>query len=506
MTLLDQRRALLIAVVGGAGLGLARVPANRSPFALQAEPARAVAAAAQAATYDWPQMNGDPQHSGNNTMETVLGPGNVASLQLLFQVALPSAADGAPVALSAVVTPSGTRDLLFSTTKSGTLVAVDAATGAQVWSQPHTGAGSVTNSSPAIDPNRLFVYSYGLDGKAHKHQAGDGVEITTGGWPQVATLKPNVEKVAGALSTATASNSASYLYVPHGGYNGDGGDYQGHVTAINLATGTQNVFNMLCSDQFVHFTSSSPDCASRRAAIWPKDGILYDDVTDRIYMATGNGPFNANSGGHNWGDSVLALNPDGTGSGGNPMDSYTPSNYAALEGGDLDLGSTGPAILPAAGYAGRLAVQSGKDSKLRLIDLADMSGQGGPGHAGGEIELQSLPQGGGVLTVPAVWVNPADGSYLGLLLQQFRNLRVEARVSRRRPLARQAVAGPERNIAARGQQRAVPGGRLHAARHGSGDRNPALERREPGPRREQTLAKPRRRQRPGLHHRTTAGT
>jgi hypothetical protein len=413
MTRRVRRRVLSIAIILGAGLGVALIPASRSPGSTrQEEPAGAAPAAAQAAPYDWLQMNGDPQHSGNNTLETVLGPANVASLQFLFQVALPSAADGAPVALSSVVTPSGTRDLLFSTTKSGTLVASDAATGALVWMQPHTGAGSVTNSSPAIDPtNRFYVYSYGLDGKAHKHQVGDGIEITTGGWPQLASLKPQVEKVAGALSTATAHNGASYLYVPHGGYNGDGGDYQGHVTAIDLSTGVQNVFNTLCSEQVVHFTMTTPDCGARRSSIWPKDGILYDDVTDRIYLATGNGPFDADTGGHNWGDSVLALNPDGTGSGGGmPMDSYTPTNYDALEGGDLDLGSTGPALLPAPGYAGRLAVQSGKDRMLRLIDLTDMSGQGGPGHAGGEIELQSVPQGGGVLTVPAVWINPADST------------------------------------------------------------------------------------------------
>src|SRR5438105_2369704 len=62
------------------------------------------------APYDWLQMNGNPQHSGNNTQEAVLGPANVASLQLFFQATLPADADGAPVALSAVATPSGTRN------------------------------------------------------------------------------------------------------------------------------------------------------------------------------------------------------------------------------------------------------------------------------------------------------------------------------------------------------------------------------------------------------------
>jgi hypothetical protein len=424
MSSLGGRRSISIFLLLASGFALISILGNRSLLATRSRtrtrPART--AAAQAVPYDWLQMNGDPQHSGNNTKETILGPSNVANLQFLFKVLLPQGTtlgvDGAPVGLTSVVTPSGTRDLLFSTTKAGTLVASDAETGALVWSQPHPAAvgGMYTNSSPAIDPNRQYVYSYGLDGYAHKHRVEDGAEIIDGVWPQLTSLKPQWDKATGALAIATAASGATYLYVAHGGYRDDQGDYQGHVTAINLATGTQNVFNMLCSDQLVHFALSpaTPNCEKRRAAIWAKDGVIYDDVTDRIYMASGNGPFDANTGGHNWGDSVLALNPDGTGSGGgNPMDSYTPTEFAALETNDQDLGSTGPAILPSSplappGYAGRLAVQGGKDKKLRLIDLTNMSGQGGPGNVGGEIEIRLLAN--LIVTVPAVWINPADGS------------------------------------------------------------------------------------------------
>jgi malectin (di-glucose binding ER protein)/glycosyl hydrolase family 64 (putative beta-1,3-glucanase) len=162
----------------------------------------------------------------------------------------------------------------------------------------------------------------------------------------------------------------------------------------------------------VHFVNSpgTPDCGSSRSGIWARNGVTYDDVTDRVYFATGNGQFNASTGGHNWGDSVLALPADGSDVAGGPADSYTPVNFQQLENGDTDLGSTGPAILPASSFAGRLAVQSGKDGELRLIDLSDMSGQGGPGRVGGELELQPLPQGGAVRTTPAVWINPADAS------------------------------------------------------------------------------------------------
>ena len=377
--------------------------------------------ASPARAYDWLQINGDPQHSGNNTLETILSPANVGNLVFSFQATLPSIADGAPVYLSGVSTLSGTRDLLFLTTKAGHILALDAHAGTLIWSHQYA-AGTCkinnganpcyTTSSPVIDPSLLYVYSYGLDGKVHKYQVGDGTEIMTGGWPETTTLKGFDEKGSSALSFAT-SGGTTYLYMTNGGYPGDNGDYQGHVTAIDLSDGTQKVFNALCSDQTVHFveTPGAPDCLGHvQSALWARVGVVYDSVTDNIFMATGNGDYDGNMGGHEWGDSVFSLNPVGTGSSGKPLDSYTPTNFAFLQSSDQDLGSTAPAILPAPGYAGRLAVQSGKDGKLRLINLMDLSGKGGPGSVGGEIQLINVPQSGQVLSALAVWVNPADSS------------------------------------------------------------------------------------------------
>jgi CARDB protein/putative pyrroloquinoline-quinone binding quinoprotein len=418
MRVLSRRHASPAALVLVAGLSAALILGNRTPLAAQEDPA---GLAAQASPYDWLQYNGDQQHSGNNTQETVLGASNVASLQFLFQATLPSVADGAPVYLRNVTTPAGTQDLLFVTTKAGHIIALDAATGAQVWSRQY-GPGTCkinngsntcyTTSHPAIDPNRLYVYSYGLDGYVHKYLVGDGTEITGSGWPALATLKGFDEKASSALVFATAVGGATYLYVCNGGYPGDNGDYQGHVTAINLADGTQKVFNAVCSDQTVHFVHSpgTPDCGFVQTAIWAHAGVVYDDVTNRIYMVTGNGTNDGSTGGHEWSETVFSLNPDGTGSAGKPLDTYTPMNFANLDGSDLDLGSTAPALLPATGFPGRLALQSGKDGQLRLINLQNLSGQGGPGHLGGELQAIPVPQGGGVLTAPAVWINPADGS------------------------------------------------------------------------------------------------
>ena len=254
--------------------------------------------------------------------------------------------DSAPIFLGGVATASGTKDLLFINALDGTLTAADASNGATVWShQPTVASGSDfvlahggATGSPAVDPAHQYVFHYGLDGKIHKYQVGDGTEILSGGWPQIATAKPDQEKGAAAMSIAVTP-SGTFLYSVNDGYDGDGGDYQGHLTTINLGTGAQTVFNSLCSNLVIHFvkngTTSGPnqnDCSTHQSGIWGRPGAIYDPATNRVFISTANGHFNANSGGFNWSDSVLALNPDGTGSGGGmPLDSYTPSTFATLD-------------------------------------------------------------------------------------------------------------------------------------------------------------------------------
>jgi hypothetical protein len=379
------------------------------------------ATAAQA--LDWPQFGFDAQHRGNNTQEIVISKANVSQLHARYHVKLPSIADGAAALVQGVSTPLGGKDLLFLNTKDGRILALDAATGATVWShRPATGP-NYTTSSPALDPSRQFVYAYALDGKVHKYAVGDGTESLSG-WPQVATLKPDVEKGSSALALATTSGGASFLYVANGGYPGDAGDYQGHVTSINLTTGIQNVFNANCSQLTCHLAENGsgdcsqahPDCGHVQTAVWSRPGVVYSAELDRIFFSTGNGDYDANTGGHDWGDSVLALHSDGTGAGAGPVDAYTPTEFQLLQNEDADLGSTAPAVLPPVPGSNvpHLGVQSQKASslgtKVRLLDLSNMSGAGGPGHVGGELQKLDLPQGGYVLSAPAVWTNPADGS------------------------------------------------------------------------------------------------
>src|SRR5271166_4242734 len=102
--------------------------------------------------YDWPQFGFNSQHSSDNTQESAITASNVSSLRQFLHVSLPSTADGAPAFLSNVVTATGTKSLVFVTTKAGHILALDWRTGATVWSHQNNSGPNYTTSSPVIDP------------------------------------------------------------------------------------------------------------------------------------------------------------------------------------------------------------------------------------------------------------------------------------------------------------------------------------------------------------------
>ena len=363
------------------------------------------------------QFGYDAQHSGSNAAEKGY---STSGNRFLYEV---SGGSNEPLYLSGVSTADGSKDLLFSTMGNGSVMALDAASGALVWQVTLSGTAQRMRGTPALDPNRQFLYSMGMDGKAHRLRVGDGTEIVDANWPEIVSVKPDIEQSTSALTIVQDHFGHTYLVAVSGSY-GDGGDYQGHVTSIDLSSGTQNTFNALCSNLSFHFVENgSPgvtDCnypaftqggKFGMAGMWAAAGAVYDNATNKIYVSTGNGPFDANSGGYDWGDTLLALNPDATGSGmGWPLDSYTPSTYATLYAQDYDLGIESPSILPStsANYP-HLAFQVGKDFCGRLIDLDNMSGAGGPGHVGGELNASCYTF---MAAFPPtnVWVDPDDGS------------------------------------------------------------------------------------------------
>jgi hypothetical protein len=174
------------------------------------------------------------------------------------------------------------------------------------------------------------------------------------------------------------------------------------VVTIDRASGRiVGVWNTQCAARHRLIPPSSCSTAGNRgdSAIWGRAGAVIEPGSGRILVATGNGPFDGRL---NWGNSALELNADAT----RLLQNWTPVNRVALAAGDVDVGSTSPAVLPS--YHGfRLAVQGGKDGRLHLLNLARLNGtaNGASAIVGGELGELSAPGGSQVLTAPAAWRN-----------------------------------------------------------------------------------------------------
>src|SRR4029077_19692437 len=111
----------------------------------------------------------------------------------------------------------------------------------------------------------------------------------------------------------------------------------------------------------------NPD--GKEAGIWLSDTGPAADAEGNIYVPTGNGTFNAGSGGRDYGDSVLKLD----GSSLTIRDYFTPSEQEGISDADSDVGSSGPSLLPdQAGPHRHLLLQPTKDSTIYVIDRDNM--------------------------------------------------------------------------------------------------------------------------------------
>lgn len=107
----------------------------------------------------------------------------------------------------------------------------------------------------------------------------------------------------------------------------------------------------------------------REAGIWLSDTGPAVDAAGNLYVPTGNGTFDVNSGGHDYGDSVLKLD----GSTLAIRDYFTQHDQDRISEADSDVGSSGPLLLPdQPGRHRHLLLQPTKDSTIYVIDRDDM--------------------------------------------------------------------------------------------------------------------------------------
>jgi outer membrane protein assembly factor BamB len=340
---------------------------------------------------DWPTFDGNASRSAWLRHDRSINRANVQQLHLHWVTTLDAVADSTPILVEHPQGRFGTAGpMLFQTDLAGTTYGIDAATGSILW-RLRTSGPKITQSTPVLDPGGSDIYVPGVDGYVHKIDAVTGTEVSAPGFPAQITLDTLREKDASALNVANG-----YLYAATSGYIGDAPPYDGHVVTVRLLDGKTDVFNSLCSN--LHMLLGGSQCSSVRSGIWSRAGVVVDpdaSMNGRVYVATGNGPFNPAR--FDYGDSVIALSTDGSAL----ADSFTPSDYRRRANFDLDLGSTAPAMLPriAQSRTPLMAVQGGKGGLLYLLDRTHLGGVGG--------ELQKIQLAGGGVTAPAVW---QDGS------------------------------------------------------------------------------------------------
>ncbi|HEV2689038.1 MAG TPA: hypothetical protein VGV35_10795 [Bryobacteraceae bacterium] len=143
--------------------------------------------------------------------------------------------------------------------------------------------------------------------------------------------------------------------------------------------------------------NTSPD--AEESGIWQGDTGPAADNDGNVFVITGNGRFDIDFGGHDYGDSVLKLALD---KGGLQLrDFFTPYNQKQLNADDADLGAGGPILLPdQSGPHPHLLVLGGKGGGIYVIDRDQMGKYqtGSDSHA-----IQMLPFRFGVYSAPAYW-------------------------------------------------------------------------------------------------------
>lgn len=132
--------------------------------------------------------------------------------------------------------------------------------------------------------------------------------------------------------------------------------------------------------------------------IWQAGAAPVVDAENGIYVISGDGEFDVNEQGKDYGDSVIGLR---TNDGGLllPFDYFTPYDQGGMEAENLDLGSSGPMLLPdQLGSHSHLLFAVAKSGSAYLLDRDDM------GH------FQSTSNSQAVQYVPNLFANKVHSS------------------------------------------------------------------------------------------------
>jgi len=149
---------------------------------------------------------------------------------------------------------------------------------------------------------------------------------------------------------------------------------------------------------------------AERGGIWASGNGLAADAAGNIYTSVGDAIFDANTGGPDYGDSVLKLDSNLA-----VVDYFTPRDQNCRELHNLDLGAGGPMLVPGspatllvAGKGGSPCDSNPSGSPIYVISQTDL----GEYNSSQDSDLQTISGSpGGFWTSPAYWQGP-NGAYV----------------------------------------------------------------------------------------------
>ncbi len=376
----------------------------------------------------------DPGRAGQITTETQLTPANVnsATFGKLRSYSVDGYVYAQPLYAASLATANGTMNVVLVATEHDSVYAFNADANQQIWKASlidgaHGAAAGATTvpsadvgvndifpeigitGTPVIDPssNTLYVVAKSKE-KGSYVQRLHALDLLTG------NERPNspVAITATIAGTGTGSSNGQISFVAQIGLervgllllnghvyfatasHGDNGPYHGWVFAYDATTLQQTaVYN------------TSPNGAE--TGIWESGAGLSADTTvstGRLFVANGNGTFDANPPYNNSQDFGNAVERLDLSSGGLKVeDEWTPFEQLSLDASDTDQGSSGVLILPdQAGSHVHELIQVGKNGRIEVLDRDNLGGYNGIYNN----VVQEIPgQVGALYSTPAYWNN-----------------------------------------------------------------------------------------------------
>jgi hypothetical protein len=344
----------------------------------------------------------DNARDGLNSNETILTPSNVnqTTFGKLFSRAVDGYVYAEPLYVNSVQFQKfSPREAVYVATEHDSVYAFDAsgAISAPLWKVSFINPKKRTTTipwervgttdlvpevgitgTPVIDPasGTLYVAVATMEKGAYFYRL-HALDIATGaekfGGPIVinATLPGTgvgsdangnisfVPLIANQRSGLTLNNGVVYVaFASHG----DNGGYHGWMLGYDASTLAQ-----------VSAFAVTPDGV--RGGIWMAGGAPVINDEGGLFVATGNGTFDANlDGGIDYGDSLLKLGPTDSSNFG-VIDYFTPYDQGKIDDMDLDYGSSGVLALPdqSVGPA-HLLFTGSKEGTLYLLDADNLGG------------------------------------------------------------------------------------------------------------------------------------